>query len=350
MLRGRTTAQNRSKPLDPDKDCNQDCNQTRTRPSSGPICRAPGAPAAPMQYRSNDVATAANRANTGGAHLKQIVLLVATGIAAATMGSLSAVAIADRIYFSTEPPMGGPPLANGALVGGEFNVAFSEAGGPSAVSGSIERGGVTIATAPAYPTPAPGTSGGTAVLEAVLQPGDVARLFDPKVPGSLAITFTGYPTVNAQCGATTVSGETVAGQPQVFELYDGWPLHPAASKVVITGTRYTATFAKPIPSGTTLLIKSSYVQALPLLEVEIDAKAQPVGPCLPSPPVAMCVVPNLKHRTLARARALLARAHCRLGRVKLPQNQTNRRAVVVHQTPAARTIEAAGSRVSVRLR
>ncbi len=63
---------------------------------------------------------------------------------------------------------------------------------------------------------------------------------------------------------------------------------------------------------------------------------------------ASCVVPKLKGKTLAQSGGLLARAHCKLGKVTKPK-APKRRLVVVAQKPAAKQVLPSGAKVSVRL-
>jgi hypothetical protein len=69
-----------------------------------------------------------------------------------------------------------------------------------------------------------------------------------------------------------------------------------------------------------------------------------------SSPASRCVVPNLKGKTLAKAKKLLARAHCKLGMVYKSKGHTSHRLAVVSQKPGAKKTVAAGTKVSVRLR
>ena len=72
----------------------------------------------------------------------------------------------------------------------------------------------------------------------------------------------------------------------------------------------------------------------------------PVAPP-PLPPVVRCVVPRLRGRTLAGARAALARAHCRLGAVTRSYSTTVRAGRVMRQRPAAGMRRLRGTRVAV---
>ena len=61
---------------------------------------------------------------------------------------------------------------------------------------------------------------------------------------------------------------------------------------------------------------------------------------------ASCVVPSLRGRTLTRARAALAAAGCRLGKVKRVHASV-RRGRIIRSTPRAHRVRPAGARVSV---
>jgi hypothetical protein len=195
---------------------------------------------------------------------------------------------AAHLHFSYN---GAPPPAVGALAAGPFNIEFLE--GPQ-VSGSIERGGITIATAP----PPGGGSGSAAVIDATLQPGDVAHLSDPELPGgqNLVTTFTGYPTINAQCGATTASGITAPGTTVVLALsgYRNAGSGARAEEVVNAPGSYSATFPQPIPPGA--IISVSAVLDQPPLEVVTETQAQAVGPC-PSVPAPVTSKPAQHQHT-----------------------------------------------------
>jgi hypothetical protein len=81
--------------------------------------------------------------------------------------------------------------------------------------------------------------------------------------------------------------------------------------------------------------------------------ATPIPPTQPpsssAHPEPKCVVPNLKHKTLAAAKAMLIRAHCTLGKTTKPKRHTTHKLVVVSQKPGAKKTLAAGTKVSVSL-
>jgi hypothetical protein len=71
-----------------------------------------------------------------------------------------------------------------------------------------------------------------------------------------------------------------------------------------------------------------------------------------NPPPAPCVVPKLTGKKLGRAKAALRRAHCGIGKVSKPKHETGKRRgalVVKSSSPAAETVLAAGTPVSLRL-
>lgn len=75
----------------------------------------------------------------------------------------------------------------------------------------------------------------------------------------------------------------------------------------------------------------------------------PAPPAPPSPPpaspVTRCVVPKLKGKEPKAARAAIAKADCKLGRIT-KKGAAGKRAKVVKQKPKAGTIRAAGSKVN----
>ena len=71
----------------------------------------------------------------------------------------------------------------------------------------------------------------------------------------------------------------------------------------------------------------------------------------PPPPHATkpaCIVPKLRGRMLARARVLLARAHCSVGKVTRVRSRV-KRGLVLRQTPAPGSRKAPGAKVSLRV-
>lgn len=77
----------------------------------------------------------------------------------------------------------------------------------------------------------------------------------------------------------------------------------------------------------------------------------PAPPARPPPPGAAkpnCVVPRLRGRTLARARVLLARAHCSVGKVTRVRSRV-KQGVVLRQSPVAGTRRTRGAKVALRV-
>jgi streptogramin lyase len=62
-----------------------------------------------------------------------------------------------------------------------------------------------------------------------------------------------------------------------------------------------------------------------------------------------CVVPRLKGKTLTQARKLIARAHCKLGKVSRPRRHSRHKLVVVSQRPGPKKTLPSGAVVSLRL-
>jgi Ca2+-binding RTX toxin-like protein len=77
-----------------------------------------------------------------------------------------------------------------------------------------------------------------------------------------------------------------------------------------------------------------------------------VPPPAPPPPPASakagCVVPRLRGRTLARAKVLITRAHCSLGKVTRVPSRL-KRGIVLKQSPAAGLRRPRGAKVSLRI-
>lgn len=72
----------------------------------------------------------------------------------------------------------------------------------------------------------------------------------------------------------------------------------------------------------------------------------------PPPPPPTCVVPELAGKKLGRAKAILRKANCGVGKVSKPKHQKGKRRgalVVKSSAPAAGTTLAAGSRVNLNL-
>ena len=70
-------------------------------------------------------------------------------------------------------------------------------------------------------------------------------------------------------------------------------------------------------------------------------------------PAAKCTVPKLAGKSLPKARRLLSKAGCKLGKVKRPAKPRNRRLrplIVASQSPRAGRKVAKGTKVALRLK
>jgi RTX calcium-binding nonapeptide repeat (4 copies)/PASTA domain len=76
----------------------------------------------------------------------------------------------------------------------------------------------------------------------------------------------------------------------------------------------------------------------------------PPAPPAPPPPAAKenCIVPRLRGRTLTKAKVLLARAHCSVGKVTRVRSRV-RAGVVIRQSPRAGLRRARGAKVALRV-
>lgn len=266
----------------------------------------------------------------------------------ALSGLVPSIAHAETpaIYFSY---FGHPEPTTGQLANGFYNVSFR---GLNGIGGSITRAGVVVATAQSVGSKYAG-------LETNLLPGDVAHLTSSEGP-ELTWTFTGYPTVvSDQCGSTVVSGQAAPGEPVWGAAFDqGVGTLGHLAKPVNSPGSYTATFAQPLLPAALVRVESHV--ASPQLEVRIDFVVRTQEPCVSTPPpptekpampssTTKCHVPNLKHASLKRAKYLLRKAHCRLGKVTARRGSHHRKHVVVRQNPVAKAVRSAGTRVNLRL-
>ncbi len=154
----------------------------------------------------------------------------------------------------------------------------------------------------------------------------------------------------------------------VWDAATGEPLDPGSAPVEVTvspGLATAAVFeptqsAGPVwsaadPGGT---LSVDVGPAVTILRLEPStlvpegpqpqpATTQALAPPLPSGPPVLCVVPNLKGRSVASSRARLRRAHCRLTAIAGRRTPASR---VASQRPAAGRVLPAGASVRVRLR
>jgi hypothetical protein len=142
--------------------------------------------------------------------------------------------------------------------------------------------------------------------------------------GNGATFFSGSPCQlvarSTGAAACTVGADlTAAGTQTVTASYNGDPVHHASSAIV------------SLCAGTA---------------------AQCGGKPLPPPPKPKCIVPKLKGKTLAQARAGLRKAHCALGKVTKPSKRHGHKSprLLVHSTkPAAGAKLSNGAKVAVKL-
>ena len=94
------------------------------------------------------------------------------------------------------------------------------------------------------------------------------------------------------------------------------------------------------------VVTVSGIEAYPCGFVPPPAPPAPVPPPLAARQA--CVVPRVRGRTLARARVLLARAHCSVGKVTRVRSRA-KRGVVLRQRPVAGSRRPRGAKVSLRV-
>lgn len=130
-------------------------------------------------------------------------------------------------------------------------------------------------------------------------------------------------------GPTARVADTGAEGTDAIELADCEGVTVEAGQIVWEGVRVTVSGIETYPCG--------FV-------------APPAPPPPPPPPAAKapCVVPKLRGRTLARAKVLLARAHCRVGKLTRVRSRV-KKGIVLKQTPAPRSRRPGGAKVSLRV-
>jgi beta-lactam-binding protein with PASTA domain len=69
----------------------------------------------------------------------------------------------------------------------------------------------------------------------------------------------------------------------------------------------------------------------------------------PPPPSKLCIVPNVKGKTLAAARRALKAHDCRLGKIKRAFSKRVKKGRVISQKPRAHRHLAAGAKVALTL-
>ncbi len=166
------------------------------------------------------------------------------------------------------------------------------------------------------------------------------RLLGGAGEDNLSVAF-GSDTLDGQAGSDTYEidffelgptmriADTGADGIDVLELSDCEGVTFEPGLITREGTRITVSGIEGYPCG--------YV-------------APPAPPAPPPPPAARagCTVPKLRGRTLARARVLLVKANCRLGKVTRVRSRV-KKGIVLKQSPAGGLRRARGAKVALRV-
>lgn len=159
----------------------------------------------------------------------------------------------------------------------------------------------------------------------------------------------GEDTLSADLGSDELDGQA-GSDTYRLDLFDSGP----SIRVADTGTEGTDTVELTDCTNVTvrageILIEGTTV-TLSGIETYPCGFVPPPAPPPPPPAAAKdaCVVPRLRGRTLARARVLLARARCSVGKVTRVRSRV-KRGVVLRQSPAPRSRRARGAKVSLRV-
>lgn len=168
------------------------------------------------------------------------------------------------------------------------------------------------------------------------------RLLGGAGDDTLSVSF-GSDTLDGQAGSDTYEIEPFELGPTVrvadtgaegidaIELSDCDGVTVEAGQISLEGTRITVSGIERYPCGF------------------VPPPAPPAPPASPPPAAnAACTVPKLRGRTLAKARVLLTRAHCRLGKVTRVRSRA-KKGIVLKQSPAAGRRLARGAKVSLRV-
>jgi hypothetical protein len=161
----------------------------------------------------------------------------------------------------------------------------------------------------------------------------------------------GDDTLTATLGNDTLDGQAGSDQYQL-ELYDLGP----SPRVADTGAEGTDTVDIGDCEGVTVtagrISRDGVSVAVSGIEGYPCGFAPPPAPPAPPPPASsarnMCVVPPVRGRKLARARVLLRRAHCSVGKVTRARSRV-KRGVVLRQRPRAGARRPRGAKVALRV-
>jgi hypothetical protein len=185
-----------------------------------------------------------------------------------------------------------------------------------------------------------GEAAGT--LTATNEEFDGEECFVAAEPGPLTLTTAGSSggTTNPRSGGPFTKGLTgpgaIAGE---WENMSATPVEPFNSENVSFCNNVEHQIGGP--GGVWLEQKGSVVTP----STPQSPGAAPASP----PPLPACVVPKLVGKTLARAKAALTAAHCKLGKVRKPKRLKGKgRLVVKSSSPAGGTTPADGT-VNLRL-
>lgn len=99
--------------------------------------------------------------------------------------------------------------------------------------------------------------------------------------------------------------------------------------------------------GLTSEAKLTVSRLTPAPAADPQAPAAPATPAAIAPKIAHCRVPKLRGRTVPKAKALLAHAHCKVGRVTRRRSASIRAGRVVRSKPGAGSIRRAGTRIAL---
>jgi hypothetical protein len=161
--------------------------------------------------------------------------------------------------------------------------------------------------------------------------------FNPNSPGaSTPVTFDG----GAEGGVVACSS---VSQCTVFYRYH-------RTKIVRERTFDPAShnLAAAVTLGVTDAARSLACPSVTQCTTAGGAEEMTFNPQSPGAAIARCAVPKLNGKTLAQAKKLLGRSHCKLGKVTRPAAHKHA-LVVLSQSPAAKKSVPAGTKVSLRL-